>query len=95
MLHTPTFLRTRVARRILGLFMLGALVPVAVVGFIAYQRVGGQLEDQSGARAFQASKAQGMAILERLQAARTDASDTGNAMEQDTGTSAPEAEATS
>ena len=66
MLHTPTFLRTRVARRILGLFMLGALVPVAVVGFIAYQRVGGQLEDQSGARAFQASKAQGMAILERL-----------------------------
>ena len=66
MLHTPTFLRTRVARRILGLFMLGALVPVAVVGFIAYQRVGGQLEDQSRARAFQASKAQGMAIIERL-----------------------------
>jgi len=66
MLRTATFLRTRVARRILGLFMLGALVPVAVVGFIAYQRVGRQLEEQSRARVFQASKAQGMALVERL-----------------------------
>ena len=66
MLRTASFLRTRIARRILGLFMLGALVPVAVVGFIAYQRVGGQLQEQSRARAFQASKSQGMAILERL-----------------------------
>jgi putative nucleotidyltransferase with HDIG domain len=83
MLKTTAFLRTRVGRRILGLFMLSALVPVAMVGFIAYQRVGSQLEEQSRARVFQASKTHGMAIIERLHFLETELKTAADALRAD------------
>ncbi len=66
-LRMSTFLRTRVARRILGLFMLCAFIPTLALGYVAYRHVGGQLEEQSRERLSQASKAMGMAIIERLE----------------------------
>lgn len=62
-----TLLETRVARRMLGLFLLCAVLPVALVVVIAYHHVSGQLHRQSRDRMRDASKAVGMAIVERLQ----------------------------
>jgi putative nucleotidyltransferase with HDIG domain len=60
------FLRTRVARRVLGLFVLSALVPVAVLAVASYLQVSQQLRAQSAARVRQASRAEGMAVIQRL-----------------------------
>jgi hypothetical protein len=46
--------------------MLGAIVPICVVGLVSYRHVGGQLKEQMHARMFHSSKTTGMAILERL-----------------------------
>lgn len=61
------FLRTRVARRILGLFVLCALLPIGTLAVVSYREVANQLNDQSRTRVRQGSKATGMAILERLE----------------------------
>jgi putative nucleotidyltransferase with HDIG domain len=61
-----TFLRTRVARRIFGLFFVCALLPISVGAVLSYFHVSGQLNDQARERLKQASGATGMAIHERL-----------------------------
>jgi putative nucleotidyltransferase with HDIG domain len=60
-------LETRVARRMLGLFLLCALLPTALLALIGYRHVSRQLEDQGRERLMQASKMTGMAMIERLQ----------------------------
>ncbi len=61
-----TAIRTRVARRILGLFFLCAFVPIGTLAFLSYRRVASQLTEQSRLRLRQASKTTGMAVLKRL-----------------------------
>ena len=51
----------------LGLFLLCALLPTILLAVIGYRHVSGQLRRQSEARLQEASKAIGMAIIERLQ----------------------------
>ncbi len=60
------FLRTRVGRRILGLFIACAVVPVGVVAVISYRSVAGQLDTQSRKRIQQATRDNREAVLERL-----------------------------
>jgi len=61
-----TALRTRVARRILGLFILCAFVPIGTLAILSYRRVATELTEQSRLRLRQASKTIGMAVLKRL-----------------------------
>jgi putative nucleotidyltransferase with HDIG domain len=61
------FLRTRVARRVLGLFIVCALVPIGALSVISYRTVSTQLHEQSHARLDQASKSMVDGVLERLQ----------------------------
>ncbi len=65
-------LRTRVARRIFLLFVLSALVPVALLGTYGFLAIARQLRDQSRERLQQLSKNAGMSVLERLQFAEAD-----------------------
>lgn len=60
------FLRSKVARRILLLFILCALLPIAALAFISFSHVTKQLHQQGQRRLHQASKAAGLAIFERL-----------------------------
>lgn len=59
-------LRTRVARRILLLFILSALLPAAALSVVSYRQVRSQLIDQSKQRLTRISKSAGMAVYERL-----------------------------
>ena len=61
-----TFLRSKVARRIFGLFIFCALVPILALAFISFTQVTEQLHSQSQRRLHQSSKALGMSIIERL-----------------------------
>jgi GAF domain-containing protein len=72
MSFSGTFLRTKVARRILALFMLTAVFPIAALTLISYRQVTEQLSDQSRERLRQTSKIAGMGILERLDVLRSD-----------------------
>ena len=60
------FLRSKVARRILFLFVACALLPITLLALVSFSQVTQQLNLQSRQRLRQASKAQGMAIYERL-----------------------------
>ncbi|ULA61132.1 MAG: Histidine kinase [Nitrospira sp.] len=60
------FLHSRVARRVFFLFILCALLPVAVLSLVALEDVTGQLTQQSERRVRQESKAMGMAVYQRL-----------------------------
>jgi len=60
-------LRTRVARRILFLFVLSALLPVSVLSFISYYSVRNQLLGESRVRLIDMTKNAGSALAERLQ----------------------------
>jgi putative nucleotidyltransferase with HDIG domain len=61
-----TFLRSKVARRIFVLFILCALIPMALLTILSYTHVVRQLSDQSRKQLSQTNKAVGMAIIERL-----------------------------
>jgi len=61
-----TFLSTKVARRMLGAFILCALAPVALLSFIAYRSVTTQLEQQANDRLREDSKSVGMMLLGRV-----------------------------
>ncbi len=61
-----TFLRSKVARRILGLFICCAMLPITVLAVLSFTHVTRQLNEQSQKRLHQATKAVGMAIYERL-----------------------------
>ncbi len=61
-----TFFRSKVARRILVLFVCCALVPITAVAILSFTRVTKQLNEQSHRRLRQGAKAMGMSIYERL-----------------------------
>jgi signal transduction histidine kinase len=58
--------RSRVARRIFGLFILCALLPLGVMAYVALSQVTRQLEQQAEAYLQQANKATGLLLFERL-----------------------------
>ncbi len=60
------FLRTRVARRILLLFILSALLPAAALSVVSYRQVRAELVEQSRDRLEDLGKSAGMAVYERL-----------------------------
>lgn len=60
------FLRTRVARRVLLLFVLSALLPVAALSVVAYVQVRRELVRQSRERIEDVAKSAGMSVYERL-----------------------------
>jgi len=62
----PSFLRSKVARRIFALFIFCALVPILALAIISFTQVREQLHSQSQRRLYQSSKALGMSIFERL-----------------------------
>ncbi len=66
------FLRTKVARRVLTLFMVGALLPTVVLAAIGFVYVTRELHEQAKARLHQASKSAGMVLLERLESFDTE-----------------------
>ena len=59
-------LHSRIARRILGLFVLCALVPTSILGWVSYRQVTEQLIVQTSARLKQESKSQGMVLYSHL-----------------------------
>ena len=59
-------LRSRVARRMFGVFAACSLLPILAFGGFAYRQVQAQLEEQAAASLRRESKAAGMAIVERL-----------------------------
>jgi len=73
---TPTFsfslLESRVARRMLGLFVLCALIPTSILGWVSYQHVTDQLIQQTSARLKQESKSQGMALINHFLSQKAD-----------------------
>lgn len=60
------FLQSRVARRIFGLFIVCALLPLGIMAYFSFYQVTQQLYNQAHQRLLQASKATGMATFERL-----------------------------
>ncbi|MEE8211349.1 MAG: EAL domain-containing protein [Acidiferrobacterales bacterium] len=61
-----TFFRSKVARRILVLFIVSALVPIVTLAILSFSQVTGYFNDQTQKHLHQAGKAVGMAIFERL-----------------------------
>jgi putative nucleotidyltransferase with HDIG domain len=61
-----TFIRSRVARRIVLLFVICALIPISVLGLLSYRQVTRHLAEQSRSRLQLYSKTMGMNIYERL-----------------------------
>ena len=59
-------LHSRIARRILGLFVLCALVPTSILGWVSYRQVTEQLIVQTSVRLKQESKSQGMVLYSHL-----------------------------
>ena len=64
-------LKTRVARRLLGLFTLSAFLPVAAMAAISLLVVNHQLAEQSRERLRQLAKNAGMSVLQQLQNVET------------------------
>jgi hypothetical protein len=69
---SAAFLRTRVARRVLLLFSLCALVPVAALAVTSYFVVSKQLHDQSLERVSHENREARQAVAERLANVRLD-----------------------
>ena len=61
-----SFLRSKFARRIFLLFVLCAIVPVAVVAVLSFTKVAAQLRDQSYSQSHIACEAIGMELYRRL-----------------------------
>ena len=60
------FLRTRVARRVIRLFVLGSLLPIAVLIALSYRAVSRQLESQSEQRLADVTDIAAQSLLERF-----------------------------
>ncbi len=58
--------KSRVARRLVGLFLLCALVPTAGLAAVAFHHVSEQLREQSRRWMHQSAKAAGLSVVERL-----------------------------
>jgi putative nucleotidyltransferase with HDIG domain len=67
MIFDQAFLRTRVARRILLLFLICCLLPITTIGVLGYFQVSRELHNQSAERLQTNVKIAAMAVLERLQ----------------------------
>ncbi len=61
-----TFVRSRIARRILALFVLSAFVPALALAILALGQIRAVLTEQSQAQLVGASKAYGLHLYERL-----------------------------
>jgi putative nucleotidyltransferase with HDIG domain len=64
-----TFLQTRIARRVFGLFLLCAVVPTVTLAVSGYWLVSSEMRSQAGLQLAQASKISGTLLLARLHAA--------------------------
>ncbi|MEO8294608.1 MAG: HD domain-containing phosphohydrolase [Gemmatimonadota bacterium] len=62
-----TTLETQVARRMLGLFLMCAVLPILLLVIVSYRHVARQLIEQSRARLRESSQATGLALVERLE----------------------------
>lgn len=65
-MHPRGFLRTRVARRMLGLFLAGALLPLLLLAFLGYRHLARELEERAREQLRIESKSAGMILLDRL-----------------------------
>jgi signal transduction histidine kinase/DNA-binding response OmpR family regulator/HAMP domain-containing protein len=65
-MFSRALLHSRIARRILGLFVLCAVVPTSILGWVSYRQVTEQLIVQSSTRLKQESKSQGMVLYSHL-----------------------------
>ncbi|MBK9306280.1 MAG: HAMP domain-containing protein [Nitrospira sp.] len=63
---SQSLFQSRIGRRILGLFVLSALVPTSILGWVSYRQVTEQLIVQTSARLKQESKSQGMVLYSHL-----------------------------
>ena len=70
-----TALRSRVARRLLLVFLGGSLVPIAVLAALVYGQMTTQLEEQGERRLHEASRSTGLALLGRIQTVEADLDD--------------------
>lgn len=61
-----TFLHSKLARRILWLFVLCALIPITVLALVSLRNVSAQLKEQSLRELHQVSRNEAMSIYERL-----------------------------
>jgi putative nucleotidyltransferase with HDIG domain len=61
-----TFLRSKLGRHIFWLFVLCALIPIAVLAVVSMRNVSAQLKEQSRQHLHQESREEGLAIFERL-----------------------------
>jgi putative nucleotidyltransferase with HDIG domain len=59
-------LRTRVARRMLGLFLISAVLPIVTFALVSYRLMGNRLEADASEQLRQQSKATGQVVLERI-----------------------------
>jgi len=60
------FFKSKVAKRIFSLFLIAAIIPVALTGYISYKYVTTSLSDQKKQHLSASSKAYGMSIFDRL-----------------------------
>ena len=63
----PAALRSRVARRLLLVFVAGSLVPIGVLAAVVYMQMTEQLQEQSERRLREAGRTTGLALLESIQ----------------------------
>lgn len=69
---TTGLFRTRVAQRMMGLFLFSALVPILALGITSYVHVTDQLQDQARQRLEVGSKDAAIAVMERLHFVETE-----------------------
>ena len=72
-----------VSRRILGLFLIAAILPVIFTAFLAYNEIGRGLEGEVKRNLREQSKAYGVEIMERLGRASDKAATLVNVVEQE------------
>ena len=69
---TTSPLNSRVGRRVVGLFVSSALLPLAVLAIVALTHVSGELQEEAYRGLRRATKATGMTLVERLLILSTD-----------------------
>lgn len=69
---SQSLFQSRIGRRILGLFVLCAVVPTSILGWVSYRQVTEQLIVQTSARLKQESKSQGMVLYSYLLTVKAD-----------------------
>ena len=67
MKKTSAFIRSKLAHRIVLLFISCALFPLGILGVVSFYEVSSQLREDGEKQLVRASKSQGMAIYERLE----------------------------